>query len=101
MITVDSLKKHLQIPGTFAGDDEYLSQIAAPSQLVASGIGSCRYFLDLDDSEESTAILEKPQVSQAMLMLGATLYNNRESEVYSGTQETKAFDRLMYQFKKW
>lgn len=36
-----------------------------------------------------------------MLMLGATLYNNRESEVYSGTQETKAFDRLMYQFKKW
>ena len=95
MITVGSLKKHLQIPGTFAGDDEYLSQI------VDSVIGYCRDFLDLDDSEESTAILEKPQVSQAMLMLGATLYNNRESEVYSGTQETKAFDRLMYQFKKW
>jgi hypothetical protein len=46
-------------------------------------------------------MLVKPQVQQAMLMLIATLYNSRESEVYSGTQETKAFDRLLYQYKKW
>lgn len=96
VLSLELIKQHLNIPSDYTGDDRLLEQERDSAEVYAVA------FLDLEDDEEAASeMLVKPQVQQAMLMLIATLYNSRESEVYSGTQETKAFDRLLYQYKKW
>lgn len=96
VLSLDIIKQHLNIPCDYIGDDGLLEleRDAAEAYAVT--------FLDLEDDEDvAEEMLEKPQIQQALLMLIATLYNSRESEVYSGTQETKAFERLLYQYKTW
>ena len=96
VLSLELIKQHLNIPSDYTGDDQLLEQERDSAEAYAVA------FLDLEDDEEAASeMLVKPQVQQAMLMLIATLYNSRESEVYSGTQEMKAFDRLLYQYKKW
>lgn len=96
VLSLEIIKQHLNIPSDYTGDDGLLEleRDAAEAYAVA--------FLDLEDDDDvAEEMLEKPQIQQALLMLIATLYNSRESEVYSGTQETKAFERLLYQYKTW
>lgn len=96
VLSLELIKQHLNIPSDFTGDDQLLEQERDSAEAYAVT------FLDLEDDDEAAAeALAKPQVKQALLMFIAALYNSRESEVYSGTQETKAFDRLLYQYKKW
>ena len=96
VLSLEIIKQHLNIPSDYTGDDGLLEleRDAAEAYAVT--------FLDLEDDDDvAEEMLEKPQIQQALLMLIATLYNSRESEVYSGTQETKAFERLLYQYKTW
>lgn len=96
VLTISAIKQHLNIPSDYTGDDGLLEQERDAAESYATT------FLDLeDDADAAATMLAKPQVKQAVLMLIATLYNSRESEVYSGTQETKAFERLLYQYKRW
>ncbi|SFF96549.1 head-tail connector protein [Prevotella sp. KH2C16] len=99
-LNLSILKKHLNIPADYAEDDEYLVHLGAVAEAYAATL------LELDGTDAATVarreeILEKPQVKEGLLLLVGTLYNNRESEVYANTQETKAFRRLIYQYKPW
>jgi len=96
VLSIDTIKNQLNVPGDFTGDDQLieLERDSVETYTVT--------FLDLEDDPEAAAeMLTRPQIQQAMIMMIATLYNNRESEVYSETKETKAFERLLYQHKKW
>ena len=97
VLTIPEIKAHLVIPCDYMCDDELLASERASVEAYVTT------FLDLEDEDEATitAALSREQVKHAMLMMIATLYNNRESEVYAGTQEMKAFDRLLYQYKRW
>lgn len=96
VITLEQVKQHLNIPSSYTGDDTLLGSERDAAEAYAVT------FLELEDDDDIAAeMLAKPQIQQAVLMLIATLYNSRESEVYSGTQETKAFERLLYQYKPW
>lgn len=98
VLTIPEIKAHLNIPCDYMCDDELLASERESVEAYAVA------FLDLEDDEEAASeILAKPQVKQAMLMMIATLYNSRESEVYSMAipRPTKAFERLLYQYKKW
>lgn len=97
VLTIPEIKAHLNIPCDYMCDDELLASERESAEAYVTT------FLDLEDEDEATitAALSRKQVKHAMLMIIATLYNNRESEVYAGTQEMKAFDRLLYQYKRW
>ena len=96
VLSLEQVKQHLIIPSSYTGDDALLK---AERDSVEAYVFT---FLELgDDASHAAGVMELPQVKQAMLMMIATLYNSRESEVYSGTQEMKAFERLLYQFKRW
>lgn len=100
-LTLDSVKKQLNIPGDYTGDDEYIE-----NQIIPAVRDYAAAYIDVDTSDSDAAstlatILEKPMVVQAMLMLSASMYNNRESTVYAEPRELKAYTEALAMCRNW
>lgn len=101
VLSLTIIKQHLNIDSNFTDDDEYLTRLGNTAEGYTAEFLEVSDATDVEQVTEWTTLSAKPQVQQAMLMLVGTMYNNRESEVYSNTSEMKAFKRMLNQFKKW
>lgn len=100
-LTLDSVKKQLNIPGEYTGDDEYIE-----NDIIPAVVDYATSYLDVDKSDSDytsklDALLKRPMVNHAMLMLSAAMYNNRESTVYAEPRELKAYSEALAMCRNW
>ena len=97
-VTLDILKKHLNIEDDFEGDDEYLMILSGSAEeFVAKYIER-----DLKEvCEENDGELPLP-ILHAILILVANFYANRESKAYTQTYSVPlSFDALLGPYKNY
>lgn len=81
-LTLDEIKKHLNLDSTFTDDDAYILSLADVAEvIVAKHIG--RKLKDLEDEEGN---IPSP-LRHSMLIFIGNLYANRESVVFTSTSE--------------
>jgi len=72
-LTLDVIKKHLNIDSTFTDDDDYLAALSYVAEDVVTKYLDCELTDLLDDGELPKA------VKHAMLLFIGNMYKNRES----------------------
>lgn len=93
--TLEQAKRHLQVDGSFTGDDAYITAlIAAAEDAIALHIG-----VPLSDTLEAGAL--PPMLSQAVLLLVGNFYANREPVAYaSAVSVPHTLDYLLELYRK-
>ena len=74
-LTLDKLKKHLNIDATFTADDEYITSLGD----VAEAIVSNHLGFDLSELAENNGGSLPAPIVHAMFLFVGNLYMNRES----------------------
>lgn len=92
-LTVDDVKKHLNIEPEFTEDDKYLLSLIEVAQLQ---VGLHLNGNSMLDSEKEIL----PNIKHAMLLLIGTLYSNRESVSYSAGRPVAHSYEYLLQFIK-
>lgn len=82
-LTIEEVKKHLNIDSQFTEDDAYLESLVTVSEAIVEKHIDMK--LDVLASK-SGGTLPKPLL-QAMLLQIGTLYENRESVAYAASNE--------------
>lgn len=96
-LTLDTLKKHLNIDSDFTEDDEYIIQLGN----VAEAITEKHIDTSFEDIVNESGELPSP-VLQAMLLMVGTLYANRESVGYSNVSKIPlAYEYLLSLYKRY
>ena len=96
-LTLDEIKKHLNIDNWFTDDDSYLEGLAEVAQIaVEKHIG-----YTLNELEYDYGIVPKSIIHAMLLMIG-NWYNNRESLSTLTLKEVPlAYQYLLQQFKNY
>lgn len=95
MISVDDLKRHLNIDEDFHDDDAYIAELAQVAENVV--------FTHVDDTGLTGGENELPAaLNHAVKLLVATWYANRESVAYGNPQTIPhAYDYLIALYKNY
>lgn len=96
-ITLDLIKKHLNIDSNFTDDDNYLMGLKD----VAFAVVEKHIDQSLSKIADASGELPTP-LAQAILLYIGNLYNNRESIAYTGANEIPfAYDYLLSLYKDY
>lgn len=96
-LSLDQIKKHLNIDKGFVDDDKYLIDLAS----VAENAVEKHIDTKLKDLEDKEGNLPSPLLHSMLLMIGS-LYAKRESISFSSVQEVPlAYDYLLSLFKNY
>lgn len=96
-LSLDQIKKHLNIDNGFVDDDNYLIDLAS----VAENAVEKHIDTKLKDLEDKEGNLPSPLLHSMLLMIGS-LYAKRESISFSSVQEVPlAYDYLLSLFKNY
>lgn len=83
MLSLNQIKKHLNIDENYNGDDEYLQQLnRVADEVVEKHINRSLYDIKAENKGELPSALE-----QAILLLIANFYANREPITYTSATE--------------
>jgi hypothetical protein len=96
-LTLDDIKKHLNLDDWFTDDDSYLESLAEVAQVaVEKHLG-----YSFDDLEYDNGVVPKSVIHAMLLMIG-NWYNNRESLSTLTLKEVPlAYQYLLQQFKNY
>lgn len=90
-VTLDKVKKHLNIDNDFTEDDEYLEYLIE----VAEEVVSKHIDRDLRDIVDGDGSIPGP-LHHAILLFIGNMYDSRESNVYTSVQQLPhSFDYLL------
>ena len=97
MLTLDQIKKHLNIDATFTADDSYLLSLAdVAAEMVETHIDK-----PLNELTDGEGNLPAPLV-HAMLLLIGNFYANRESVTFANAQPLPhAFDLIINLYQNY
>lgn len=96
-LTLNQIKKHLNIDSTFTADDTYLMNLAS----VAENAVQKHIDNELSELEDDYGQLPMP-LTQAMLLMIGTLYAKRESIAFASVVEVPlSYDYLLSLYKNY
>lgn len=83
MLSITTIKQHLNIDSTYTADDNYLQQLNRVAEaVVEKHINKSMYDLRMENKGELPVAIE-----QAILLLIGNYYNNREAVSYTSANE--------------
>lgn len=96
-LTLDEIKKHLNIDPWFTDDDEYLMTLEEASRAAVENHLDLTY----QDLEYDYGVVPRSVLQAQLLMIG-NLYNNREANSILTVKEVPlAYQYLLQQFKNY
>ena len=97
LVSLDILKKHLNIESSFTDDDTYITGL----EEVAEQVISQDLCIDIEDIESSTVGVPKP-LQQAILLLVGQYYANREPVAFASSSEVPlTYRHLISLYRKY
>lgn len=97
LVSLDILKKHLNIESSFTADDTYITELEG----VAEQVISQDLCMDIEDIESDTVGVPKPLL-QAIKLLVGQYYANREPVAFASSSEVPlTYRHLISLYRKY
>lgn len=87
MLTLPELKTHLRIEQDFIEEDEYLQSLINASILAFERDTARKVYASVVPDDDETGVLFDETIKQALKLLCASWYNNREAVANVATSE--------------